>query len=282
MAAAYGFSITVAMLMTTTLMFYFMKFVKKWPAWVITIILLVFLTVESSFFLANIAKLAQRWKFLIFEITIVFIMYIWYKARKITNRFLQFENIQPHIPDLLSLSKDISETKYATHLVYMTKANNPKNIEKRIIESILYKRPKRADIYWFVHIDRADDPYTMEYTVEEIVPDKIIRINLKLGFRVQPRINLFFKKVLCELATNNPRLDIHLADICYVIIKRILSVENEFSLKEGFILNSYFTINNLAQSDKKAFGLDIADVSIENAPLVVTPIQNVPLIKSAF
>ncbi len=277
MAAAYGFSITVAMLMTTTLMFYFMKFVKKWPVWIYTPILCIFLTVESSFFLANIAKLAQRWKFLIFEITVVYIMYIWFRARKITNRFLQFENLQPHIPALLNLSKDISETKFSTHLVFMTKANNPKSIEKRIIESILHKRPKRADVYWFVHIDRVDDPYTMEYTVAEIVHDKIIRIDLRLGFRVQPRINLFFKKILYEMARHDPALDIHLADIRYIIIRRILSVENEFSLGEGFILNSYFAINSLAQTDKKAFGLDIADVTIEMTPLVVTPVQSIPL-----
>jgi len=280
MAAAYGFSITVAMLMTTTLMFYFMKLVKKWSPWIYVPILCIFLTVEGSFFYANIAKLAQRWKFLIFEITIVYIMYIWYKARKITNRFLQFENLQSYIPKLLNLSKDISETKFATHLVYMTKANNPKSIEKRIIESILEKRPKRADVYWFVHIERVDDPYTMEYTVEEIVHDKIIRVDLRLGFRIQPRINLFFKKVLYEMAKHDPALDIHLADIRYIIIRRILSVENEFSLKEGFILNSYFAINSLAQTDKKAFGLDIADVTIEKTPLVVTPVQNIPLKKA--
>jgi KUP system potassium uptake protein len=281
MAAAYGFSITVAMLMTTTLMFYFMKFVKKWPSWVYTPILMIFLTVECSFFLANIAKLAQRWKFLVFEVTLVFIMYVWFRARKITNRFLHFENIQPYIPQLLALSKDLTEAKYATHLVYMTKANNSRHIETRIMESILIKRPKRADVYWLVHIDRVDDPYTMEYTVEEIVHDKIMRVEFRLGFRVQPRINLFFKKVLCEMAKQDSELDIHLADIKYVLIKRILSVENEFSLKEGFILNSYFSINNLAQTDKKAFGLDIADVTIEKIPLVVTPIQNIPLKKAA-
>ena len=282
MAAAYGFSITVAMLMTTTLMFYFMKLVKKWPSWIYVPILMIFLTVETSFFLANIAKLAQRWKFLIFEITLVYIMYTWYKARKITNRFLQFENLAPHIPALLALGKNLAETKYATHLVYMTKANHSKSIEKRIIESILEKRPKRADVYWFVHIERADDPYTMEYAIEQIVRDKIIRIDFKLGFRVQPRINLFFKKVLYELKKEDPALDVHTADIRYVIIRRILSVENEFSLKEGFILNSYFTINYLAQTDKKAFGLDIADVSIEKTPLVVTPVQNIPLKRAGF
>lgn len=287
MEAAYGFSITVAMLMTTTLMYYYMKFVKKWASWIIIIVLIIFLTVELSFFIANVAKIKQRWMFLIFEISLVFIMYVWYKARKITNRFLHFENINQYIPALTSLSETVTEPKYATHLVYLTKANNKKSIETRIMESILTKRVKRADVYWFVHIDRTDEPYTMEYSIEEIEHDKIMRIDFRLGFRVQPRINLYFKKVLNEMLEQH---QLHLnhdnvlfnkhkvsADIRYVIIQRFLSIENEFSFKDGFILNSYFSIGHLAQSDTKAFGLDLSDTEVEKIPLLVAPVQNVPL-----
>ena len=216
-------------------------------------------------------------------------MYIWFKARKITNRFLQFENIKSFIPSLVALSNNHDEVKYATHLVYLTKANNKKAIEKRILESILTKRPKRADVYWFVHIDRTDEPYTMEYNVEEIEHDKIIRIEFKLGFRIQPRIHVLFKKVMEEMVEhhelnveaneNEKALNKHniSGDIRYVILQRFLSVENEFSLKEGFILNSYFGISKLAQSDKKAFGLDWSDTDIEKIPLVLAPVSNIPL-----
>jgi KUP system potassium uptake protein len=124
-------------------------------------------------------------------------MYIWYKARKITNKFLQFEAIGPYVAALHNLSGNLLEPKYATHLVYLTKANNHKNVEKRILESIFSKRPKRADVYWFVHIDRTDEPYTMEYSVEEIEHDKIIRVEFRLGFRIPPRINLFLLKRRC-------------------------------------------------------------------------------------
>ncbi len=289
MQAAYGFSITVAMLMTTLLMFYYMKFVKKWMQPLVFLILAVFLTVEFSFFLANVSKIKNRWPFLIFEITLIFVMYIWFKAKKITNRFLQFDSLANYIPALDELSVNHDEPKYATHLVYLTKANNKKAIEKRVMESILTKRPKRADVYWFLHIERADDPYTMEYEVVEIEHDKIIRIEFKLGFRIQPRIHLLFKKVMedmvehhelnvdanaSEVAFNKHNIS---GDIRYVIIKRFLSVENEFSLKEGFILNSYFAIGSLAQSDKKAFGLDWSDTDIEKIPLVLAPVQHIPL-----
>ncbi|UAY52333.1 KUP/HAK/KT family potassium transporter [Ferruginibacter albus] len=287
MVVAYGFSITVAMIMTTTLMFYYMKFVKKWSPLIIALILVIFISVESSFFVANVVKLAKRWQFLIFEISLVFTMYVWFKARKISNRFLHFENFMQHFDTLKKLSFDTSIPKYATHLVYLTKANNKKNIESRIIDSILKKRPKRADVYWFVHINRTDEPYTMEYTVDEMVPDKIIRVDFNLGFRVQPRVHLFFRKVLEETmdyydvkggarygCSNTKEIS---TDIRYVIIEKFLSVENEFSSREGFILRSYFAIKELAQSDKKAFGLDMSDTEIENIPMVIAPATSVKL-----
>jgi len=287
MEAAYGFSITVAMLMTTTLMFYYMKFVKKWAFWIIMPVLVIFLTVELSFFVANVAKIKQRWMFLVFEIALVFVMYIWFRTRKIMNRFLQFESISPYIPLLKNLSANTSEPKYATHLVYLSKANNRRSIETRIIESIFNKKPKRADVYWFVHIDRTDEPYTIEYSIDEIEEDKIIRVEFRLGFRIEPRINLFFKKVLQEMIEQHESsADVAkvvysktnvTTDVRYVILEKFLSVENEFSLKEGFILNSYFAISKMAQSDKRAFGLDLSDTEIEKIPLVVAPLANVPL-----
>ena len=293
MEAAYGFSITVAMLMTTSLMYYYMKFVKKWPMVLIVVILMVFLSVELSFFIANVAKIKQRWMFLVFEFGLVFVMYIWYRARKITNRFLQFENLTEDIAALKRLSAATLIPKYATHLVYLTKANNKKSIEKRIIESILYKRPKRADVYWFVHIDRTDEPYTMEYTIDTIEPNKIMRIDFKLGFRIQPKIGLYFKKVLKEALAKKElvvefndelaskyHLDTN-SDIKYIIVQRVLSVENEFSVREGFILNSYFSINKWALTDKKAFGLDENNTEIELNPLVVAPPHEVQLVRYA-
>jgi KUP system potassium uptake protein len=196
MQAAYGFSITIAMLMTTTLMFYYMKFVKKWLGILIVLILIVFITVETSFFIANASKILQRWMFLIFEVGIIFTMYIWFKARKITNRFLNFVSLTQQIPAIKELSNDESVPKAATHLVFLTKANNEKSVEQKVISSIFGRQPKRADVYWFVHIDRTDEPYTMEYSIHHLEEDKIIRVDFRIGFRIQTRINLFFKMVL--------------------------------------------------------------------------------------
>jgi len=287
MTAAYGFSITIAMLSTTILMYYFMRYVKHWPVWMVTMILCVFLTVEFSFFVANAVKIIHRLFFVGFEIGLIFTMYVWFKARKINNRFLHFIDIKEKLPLLNALSADTTVNKYATHLIYLTKANNGKQIEEKIIYSIMSRRPKRADTYWFVHIERTDEPYTMEYSVDQIEPGKVIRIEFRLGFRIQPRVNVLFRNVVEDMVKRK-EIDITsqyeslnkykiAADFRFVIMEKFLSYNNLFSTSEAFILNSYFAIKKLAQSEAKAFGLDTSETRIEKIPLVVKPVSNVHL-----
>jgi len=287
MTAAYGFSITIAMLMTTILMYYFMRYVKHWPIWVVTIILCVFLCVESAFFVENAAKLLKRIFFLVFEVGLIFTMYIWFRARKINNRFLHFIDLKDQIPMLNALSEDTTIPKYSSQLIYLTKANNSKQIEEKIIYSIMSRSPKRADTYWFIHIDTTDEPYTMEYSVDHVEPGKIIRVDFRLGFRIQPRVNVLFRKVVEDMVARK-ELDITstyeslkkfkvVSDFRFVILEKFLSYNNLFSISESFILNSYFSIKKLALSEAKAFGLDTSETYVEKIPLVVKPVSNIML-----
>jgi KUP system potassium uptake protein len=287
MTAAYGFSITIAMLMTTILMSYFMRYVKHWPLWLVVIILCVFLTVEFSFFVANAVKLLKRLFFVVFEVGLIFTMYIWFKARKINNRFLNFIDLKDQIPLLNALSADETVSKYSTHLIYLTKANNAKQVEEKIMYSIMSRKPKRADTYWFIHIETTNEPYTMEYSVDQLDPGKIIRVEFRLGFRIQPRVNVLYRKVIEDMVARNEiditshyeslhRFKVN-ADFRFVIMEKFLSYNNSFSVKEGFILNSYFAIKKLAQSEAKAFGLDTSETYVEKIPLVVKPVGNIIL-----
>ena len=287
MEAAYGFSITIAMLMTTMLMFYYMKFIKKWSPVIITVILVVFLSVEISFFIANVAKIKQRWMFLIFEVGIIGVMYIWHRARKIRNRYVEFVRLETYLPAIQELYIDASVPKYATHLVYLTSADNPKEIEHKIIHSILNRKPKRADIYWFVHIDTQDEPYTNEYSVTSFIPNEVIRVEFKLGFRISPRINLMFKRVLEDMLANkevyvkkgyqsingiNP-----LGDFQFIVMEKFLSEDNDLPFFEKLVLNLYFKIKDRSLSEEKGFGLDQSNVTIEHFPLVISPVTYLKL-----
>jgi len=277
MTAAYGFSITVAMLMTTFLVFYFLRYIKRYPFWIVGAILTVFVCVETSFFVANAVKLLKRLFFLVFEIGLITTMYVWYNARKVTLRLLIFTDIRPYLPQLVKLSQDTSLPKYSIHLVYLTRAS-PHEIEKRIIDSIFDNPPKRADIYWLVNIERTDDPYTSEYDVDILELERVIRVNFRLGFRVQPRIGVMLRKVAEEMASCGeiPKVG-RPKEFKFVILERFLSYDNEFSTRENFILNTYFSILKMARSDSRAYGIDSDQAVIEKVPLVLTPLSKIQL-----
>ena len=156
-------------------------------------------TVETSFFIANVAKIKERWMFLFFELFIFMTMYTWFYARKINNRFMKFVDLGKYVPLLMELTEDDSIPKFSTHLIYLTKANSRHEIEEKIMKSIFSKKPKRADVYWFVHINRTENPHTLYYDVSELVEDKVIKVNLHVGFRIQPRTELYFKKIVQDL-----------------------------------------------------------------------------------
>lgn len=290
MEAAYGFSITVAMIMTTILLSYFLLYKVKWNKFFVFALLLLFATIEISFFIANVAKIKERWMFLFFELFIFMTMYVWYYARKINNRFIKFVDLGKYAAQLTELSIDDDIPKFSTHLIYLTKANNRHEVEEKIINSIFSKKPKRADVYWFVHINRTEHPYTLTYDVSELVDDKVIKATINVGFRIQPRTELFFKKIVQELVAKK-ELNLHIRpdgstkynnepDFKFVVIEKFLSVENEFAFREGILLNSYFFLKRLGQSDESAFGLDKSDVVIEQIPLVYQPINVVGLTRN--
>lgn len=287
MEAAYGFSITVAMMMTTYLLSYFLIYKLKWNRVYVYALMALFAAIEISFFIANVAKIKERWMFLFFELFIFMTMYIWFYARKINNRFTKFIDLGKFVNQINELSEDSQIPKFSTHLVYMTKANNRHQIEEKIVKSIFAKKPKRADVYWFLHIDRTEEPYTLSYSVNELVDDKVIKINLKIGFRIQPKTEYYFKKIVQELVKNK-ELNLHIRpdgstkynaepDFKFVVIEKYLSVENEFTLREGMLLNSYFWLKKMGQRDEKAFGLDKSDVELEYIPLVYQPMGEIHL-----
>lgn len=281
MEAAYGLAIVLTMLMTTTLLTYYMV-IKRYNRIFISTCLIVYITIESAFLVANLHKFTHGgWITLLIASILITIMLVWYYARKIRNRYVEFVKLADYLPILEDLSRDLTIPKYATHLVYLTSANNIEEIESKIIYSIMQKQPKRADIYWFVHVDVVDEPYRMEYKVCEFIHDDVIRIDFKLGFRVAPKVNLMFRKVVEDMVKNK-EVDITsrykslmknniIGDFRFIVIEKFLSYENELPIHEKVILDIYGVLKHLSLSEEKAFGLDTSSVTVETVPLIIAP-----------
>jgi KUP system potassium uptake protein len=284
MGAAYGLAIVLCMLMTTTLLNFYMH-IKRYNKLFIYFIITMYLLIEFSFLYANLSKFSHGgWITLLIAACLMSVMTIWFLAKKIRQRYVDLVKLADHQSKLVDLSNDNSIPKYATHLVYMTGANNPEEIESKVIYSILQKRPKRADIYWFVHVDVMDEPYRMDYKVTHVAADDIIRVDFRLGFRVAPKINLMFRKVVEDLVKNK-EVDITsryeslnknniIGDFKFVVLEKFLSYENDLPFFEKLILNAYFFLKRFSLSEAKAFGLDSSSVKIEKFPMVISPAKD--------
>ncbi len=287
MEGAYGLAITMCMIATTMLFANFLV-IKRVPSVIIWIFLITYFTIEGAFLYANLEKFPHG-GYVTFIVGggLFTVMYTWYRARKIKNRYVEFVRLENYIPQIQELSNDKSVPKFATHLIYLTSANNPKEIEHKIIYSILNRKPKRADIYWFVHVDTMDDPYTCEYEVEHIIPNDIIRVEFRLGFRMEPRINLLFRKVIEDLVENKEvnitsryesleRNNV-VGDFQYIVMEKYLSADNNLPFFEKIIMKIYFNLKSISLSEEKGFGLDTSYVTIEKFPLIVSPVPDLNL-----
>jgi KUP system potassium uptake protein len=283
MEAAYGLAITMAMLSTTLLMSYYL-YTRFKSRMLVSLFLVVYLAIELSFLVANLSKFPHGgWVTLLIGALLLAVMYTWINAFYIKRSLTDYVRLKDYLPALKELSSDETIPKYTTHLVFMTSAPKPKEIESKIIYSIFQKRPKRADIYWFIHVETTDEPYTSEYKVKHIAGDEVIRIDFRLGFRVEQRINLFFRKVVEELVENG-EVDItsryhslskqHLiGDFRFVVLEKFLSYENDLPFKKRLIMEWYFNIKQFTSSESKWFGLDTSSVKVEKVPLVIKPVK---------
>jgi len=287
MEAAYGLSITITMLATTILLCYYL-YMKKFPWPGIALFLITYLGIELSFLVANLIKFPHGgWVSVAIGIMLITVMYIWLRAFYIKRRLTEYVKLDQYVEFLKELSEDNSIPKYSTHLIFMTSADRRGEIESKVIYSIFQKRPKRADIYWFLHVDTTDDPYTMEYKVHHLAENDVIRVDFRLGFRVEQRINLFFRKVI-ENLVKNKEVDITsrydslnkanvIGDFRFVVLEKYLSMENDLPLSENLIMEAYFYIKQFTTSEDRWFGLDTSSVKVEKVPLIIKPVREVDL-----
>ncbi|MFA9289880.1 MAG: KUP/HAK/KT family potassium transporter [Solirubrobacteraceae bacterium] len=278
MEAAYGLAITLTMLMTTILLQFYLRYKLKWNNLFVTFTIGIFFIIEFSFFISNLTKFSEGGVFSILISSIFMgIMYFIYNGKKQTNVFTKYVVLDDFKEKLSILSNDKEIPKYASHLIYLTKTTSPDRIEEKVINSIFSTNPKRADVYWFLHINYLNNPFALEYKVKEIVDDKIIKLDINIGFRIKPKCEFYFKQIIKELLESG-ELNLSKIDNCvhkyntqpdfkFVLMKNFISIENDFSLFDDLKLKMYFMLKNLGITDENYFGLEKNDVITEEVPL---------------
>lgn len=287
MEGAYGLAINLTFLMTTVLVAVYMLR-KKFPMYLIVLFVVVYMGIELAFLVGNMAKFIHGgWVTLLISMVLLSIMWTWYASRKIKNRFVKYVEIEDYYDIIKELSNDASVPKFSSQLVYLTSANFKTEIESKIIYSIIQKEPKRADVYWLVHVDVVDEPYTMDYKVEFLIPGKLIRIDFKLGFRIEQRINLLYRKVVEELVKNGEvditsqytSLNKHkiTGDFRFVLLEKTLSRFTNLSFYEETIMDYYMLLKKMSLSEVTSFGLDSSYVDVEKVPLIFVSPDDIEL-----
>jgi KUP system potassium uptake protein len=251
-------------------------------------VITLFIIIELGFLVANLKKFSHGGYVTLFiAIALIGIMATWWKAKKISKLYTKFVKIEHYKKVLAELSVDLSIPKYATHLVYMTNAGRTDEIEEKVMYSILQKRPKRADVYWFVHVNILNEPYKTEYKVTEMVKDDLYRIDFNLGFREPTKINLMFKEVIRDMVKNG-EVDVTsryeslnknniIGDFKFVLSEKFLSNDSLLRWDEKLIMNTYFILKKFSLSEEKGFGLDSSSVKIEKFPMVLNPPEAITL-----
>jgi KUP system potassium uptake protein len=281
MEGAYGLAITVNMLMTTSLLVYYFSTVKK-STYRAVLLASVFFALEGTFLASNLHKFEHGgWFTFMIAFVFFFLMFILLKARRLRQRHTEFVDLRHYEAMLKELSDDISIPKEATNLVFLAVADSRRYIDSNIIYSIFKKRPKRADVYWFVHVETVDNPFTSKYKVDTIIPKKAFFISIRLGFKTPHRVNTLFNKIIHEMADNgeidltSPYPALHkysmMADFKFISIHSWASADSEVSTFEQFIITGYRWIKSISLSTEEMYGLEAANIEIEKVPIQVGP-----------
>jgi KUP system potassium uptake protein len=281
MEGAYGLAITFDMLMTTSLLTYYFSVSRK-STYRALLMAVVFFSIEGAFLISNLSKFVHGGWFSFTIATCFFIMmYILVRARKLRDRHTEFVDLKHYVGMIQDLQADTTVPKEATNLVYLAMADTKRYIDSNIIYSIFKKRPKRADVYWFVHVDTVDNPFTSKYVVDTIIPKKCFFVRIKLGFKTDHRVNLIFNKILHEMADSgeidltSPYASLHkysmMADFKFIILHSWASSDSEISNFDRLIIQGYRLLKNHSLATEEMYGIEAANLEVEKVPIQVGP-----------
>ncbi|WP_290377416.1 KUP/HAK/KT family potassium transporter [Muribaculum intestinale] len=280
MEAAYGLAITITMLMTTVLLAIYLRH-KGQSLWICISFLVFFGVLEAIFFAANAVKFTHGgWFTLLIAGMVAIVMIIWYNSTRIRDSHIEFSSVDSKLALIRDLKNDNEVPRYASNIVYFSRSANPRKLENKLLYSIVSRQPKRADHYWIIHIERSDDPWRLDYKVDELIEDTMFFVTITMGFRVEPKISLYLRQVVedlvkdgkVDITSSYPSLRRHgvAGDFRFVVINRLFSAESSCTHKDTMLLRMHDRLRHIGISDLKSMGLDTSGVVMESVPLIIS------------
>jgi KUP system potassium uptake protein len=287
MEGAYGLAITFDMMMTSSLLVFYFSVSRKSTIRALGMGIL-FFSIEGAFLVSNLSKFAHGGWFSFTIASLFFLMmFILLRARWLRDRHTEFVDLKHYVGMIQDLQADTTVPKESTNLVYLAVADSKRYIDSNIIYSIFKKRPKRADVYWFLHVDTVDTPYTSKYSVDTIIPKRCFFVRMRLGFKTDHRVNLLFNKIIHEMADSgeidlvSPYPSLHkysmMGDFKYVIIHSWASSDSEVSSFDRVIIQGYRVLKKHSLSTEELYGIEASNLEIEKVPIQVGPVAKVKI-----
>ena len=279
MEAAYGLAITITMLMTTQLLGFYLR--MRGVSRALTVLFVGgYCVIEGIFLAANLSKfVAGGWFTLLIGGLICFIMFVWVGAQKIRRCYMSTRRLSDYYGIISDIKADESIPKYASNLVYVNHAHKDGCVDDKLLYSIINKQPKRADHYWLINLEFVDTPDTLEYTCSTLIKDTLFSVNMRIGFRIEPRVSLYLRQVVedlvadgeLELTSSYPSLRKNKipGDFCFIIIHRIYYPEDSRDRKQNLLMSLYALIRRIGIGEPNALGLDTSVVVVERVPLII-------------
>jgi KUP system potassium uptake protein len=288
MEAAYGIAVITTMINSTILVCAYLLSRKK-SKFIVIAFAIIYGIIEGAFFIANLAKFFHGgWVVVLFAFLLLFIMWVWHQTKIFKRKYAKYVDLNKIIPSLVKMSTDHSLPKVATHLVYLTSSKYCDQIESKVLYSLMERRPKRANLYWFVHVKIADEPYLCEYKTTVMALQDAIRIDFKLGFRIEPNVNMLFRHVMEDMIKNKEintegfnryqRKQNYMGDISFVVLKKYIANYSHLKFYDRFMISSFEIINKISLPEEKAFGIDDEpdSIIIEKVPVDLRkPIEDI-------
>ncbi|MDE5921308.1 MAG: KUP/HAK/KT family potassium transporter [Paramuribaculum sp.] len=277
--AAYGLAVTIAMLTTTLLLAFWLRS-RGVNMVVVGAFFVFFMTVEGIFFVANLSKFVHGgWFSLMIAAVVGSIMIVWRNSTRRRASFIEYRRMADSAATISAVKADREIPKYASNLVYLSRSDDPALVESKLIYSIVNKQPKRADHYWFMHIDHVDSPDELSYSVRVAVPETIYVVTMHIGFRVAPRISVYLRQIVEDLVASGD-LDLRSGypslrregipgDFRFIILHRIFSPTSICSPATALLMRLHDILRHIGVSDTSAYGLDTSVVTAETVPLII-------------